>query len=127
MKTKSLKRKRGISIEIAILMLLVVFALSSMLVTVSMQFKAEANNNYKAMTREIEYDRLGDAYIIAVRNNTVSSFTNANLNVTSKGPAQTGVSGVYQLDVYTDSAKTIHVLTVRYDKNNSKIIKWIYN
>lgn len=65
-----LKRRKGAAIELALIMLLVVFALCAIIVAISMSFKSEANSEYRSFEKKYPYSAVAEEFAATVKNSS---------------------------------------------------------
>ncbi len=135
------KRRKGAAIEFALLMLIIVFALSSLIVAVSMSFKSEVDSSYTLFEKRFEYGKVADEFAIHVKKSqsvvAVSEFKDKYCaDVEYEASTQTFTLKLYKDLKNKNGVKTDEtlMLTVEVYKKNiyslidqTKIVSWKYN
>ena len=136
-----MKRRKGAAIEFALLMLIIVFALSSLIVAVSMSFKSEVDSSYTLFENRFEYGKVADEFAIHVKESqsvaAVSEFKDKYCaDVEYEESTQTFTLKLYKDLKNKNGVKTDEtlILTVEVYKKNiyslidqTKIVSWKYN
>lgn len=132
----SLKRRKGAAIELALIMLLVVFALCMIIVAVSMSFKSGVNGDYTLFDKKYQYGKVADEFAIHVENsssiNEVMTFEEKYcVDITYDTSTQEYTAVLFEDLNNKNGTQTTDtaVLTVKVLKgsSNTRITYWKYN
>ncbi len=115
-----LKNKKGIAIETAVFMMIVIFALCTLIVTITLysrQHSIKANNDF---INRVNLDQVGESFIAALRkNNNADSFVidEKVYSIISDGNERI-------LTVYDDNGKVVLNVVAEPDGGNYTIKRW---
>ncbi len=117
-----LRRKKGIAIEMAIGIMLVVVSLSGLLVSVSVLNRTSSNSLSTSINERLYLDQIGESFVNAVKNGTHNNWDDGNdkYNATVTGTQLTLVDGQGDVKLYVE-------LVELDDSNGYKITQWKYN
>lgn len=121
---KKASRNRGVAIEMALSMLVLVFALCTLLVTFTLSSRSESKQLGKALEQKATLDQVGEDFLnYAKQNESVDNFTSSRLDYKTK--IETIEKNQYCLKVESISDNTIK-LEVIISKNGEtvSIVKW---
>ncbi|MBO4861134.1 MAG: hypothetical protein J5530_06280 [Clostridia bacterium] len=113
-----LKNKKGIAIETAVFMMIIIFALCTLIVTITLysrQHSIKANNDF---INRVNLDKVGEKFIAALRNNDADSFAfDGKYSIISDGNERI-------LTVYDDNGKVVLNVVAEPDGGNYIIKRW---
>lgn len=111
-----LLNKRGVAIEAAVAMMLLVFSLCTLMTTYCLVSRSADSKRFDALEQEAEVDMIGEKF---VKSNDKENFTTDNENYT----AEVTTDGTKYTLTVTDKTGA-HKLTVVYDNQNGEIDRW---
>lgn len=118
---------KGMSIESAVLFMIVIFMFCSIITSLTLYSSYQAKTQNIYLERKIELDQIGEKFVAHMKNtpNTEFSISNKYLN---KGNSEKNNENTKVLDLYyaSDTSKTT-ILYIEYDIKNCKVIKWNYS
>lgn len=129
------KARRGIAIEMAIMVIIITFGLSALIVSISIIQKSNKDTTVKELTLHTKLDEIGDCFCANVKEGTdlaeILSFLNSQYSDYAIS-AETA-NNTYTLKVcentVTEGADSEVLLTVFIERSEGKltITKWAYN
>ena len=115
--------KKGVAIELALLLMLAVFALCTLLVSLALISKDSSDKQFSSLEQKLVLDQVGLSFVNA---NTNEDFSlDSSLATTYTATTSVDGDGVLKLIIKNQST-TQTVFTVMLDSSN-KIIEWKYN
>ena len=115
--------KKGVAIELALLLMLAVFALCTLLVSLALISKDSSDKQFSSLEQKLVLDQVGLSFVNA---NTNEDFSlDSSLATTYTATTSVDGDGVLKLIIKNQST-TQTVFTVMLDISN-KIIEWKYN
>ena len=118
---KIISNKRGIAIELAILVMLIVVSLSALLVSVSIFNKKTTNTLSKSVSEKICLDQIGQSYITAVKESL-------DLEVWKQGiEGYTAQASNVGLNLVDSQGKVKLSIKLENHHNGYKITEWKYS
>ena len=115
--------KKGVAIELALLLMLAVFALCTLLVSLALISKDSSDKQFSSLEQKLVLDQVGLSFVNA---NTNEDFLlDSSLATTYTATTSVDGDGVRKLIIKNHST-TQTVFTVMLDSSN-KIIEWKYN
>lgn len=130
------KARRGIAIEMAIMVMLITFGLSALLVSISIIQKSNKDTTVKELTLHTKLDEIGDCFCAEVKKGTNLAEISSSLNTQYSDyaiSAEKTENNTYMLKVcentVTEGADSEVLLTVVIERSEGKltITKWAYN
>ncbi len=130
------KARRGIAIEMAIMVMLITFGLSALLVSISIIQKSNKDTTVKELTLHTKLDEIGDCFCAEVKKGTNLAEISSSLNTQYSDyaiSAEKTENNTYTLKVcentVTEGADSEVLLTVVIERSEGKltITKWAYN
>ncbi len=126
---KKASRNRGVAIEMALSMLVLVFALCTLLVTFTLSSRSESKQLGKALEQKAMLDQVGEDFLYHVKKNTVGTDFKSDRLSGDDYKIETGAGensdGQYHLKISSKSDNTVK-LEVIISKNDAtvSIVKW---
>lgn len=108
--------KRGVAIEAAVAMMLLVFSLCTLMTTYCLVSRSADSKRFDALEQEAEVDMIGEKF---VKSSNKENFTSPNENYT----ATVAVDGDKYTLTVTDKTGA-HKLTVVYSTDGDGILRW---
>lgn len=120
---------KGMSIESAVLFMIVIFMFCSIITSLTLYSSYQAKTQNIYLERKIELDQIGEKFVAHMKNppNTEFSISDKYLN---KGNSENNNNNenTKVLDLYyaSDTSKTT-ILYIEYDIEKKEVIKWNYS
>ena len=121
-------RRRGVAIEMALAMLVVVFALCTLLVTLSAYSRTDNTKQNRAFADSVAVDQIGEDFLTALetanRNGTLPDFAyDGELYTTNVQVSTDGT--IYTLRVYTRSGYTQKLeVCAKMTPTGCRVLSW---
>ena len=120
---KTNRLKKGIAIELALLLMVVIFALCTLLVSIALISRDNVDKQFSSLEQKLVLDQVGLSFANAGSNEDFS--LDSSLATTYSATTSVDNNGVRKLVIKLQTT-TKTVFTVKLDSSN-KIIEWKYN
>lgn len=119
---------KGMSIESAVVFMIVIFMFCSIITSLTLYSSYQAKTQNIYLERKIELDQIGENFVAHMKNNQNTEFSIGNDKYSKKDNSENSNNGTKILDLYyaNDTSKTT-ILYIEYDKVSGKVIKWNYS
>lgn len=119
---------KGMSIESAVLFMIVIFMFCSIITSLTLYSSYQAKTQNIYLERKIELDQIGEKFVAHMKNTPNAEFSISDKYLNKGNSENNNNENTKVLDLYyaSDTSKTT-ILYIEYDIEKKEVIKWNYS